>query len=60
MFKTKWRIVEDAYIGYIVQYKVWYWPFYILHTEDGFSSFEKAFDYVKRHREYRKVVWKGD
>lgn len=29
MFKTKYRIVTDNYLGFEVQHKYWFWPFWI-------------------------------
>ena len=56
MFKTKWRIVQDIYCGYEVQYKRWWFPFWIQH---GFTnthfSIERAQEYLKKAR--KQVVY---
>jgi hypothetical protein len=54
-FRTRYRIVNDAYAGYQVDYKPWWSPFWI---QAGFtnthSSLERAEDFMNRHK--NKVV----
>lgn len=56
MLKTKWRIVTDAYAGYEVQCKQWWWPFWYQH---GFANthptIERANRYIAKHT--KRVVW---
>lgn len=47
LFRTRYRIVTDTYLGYEVQYRVWFWPWYIQCSKNGhgintFPSLEKA------------------
>lgn len=38
MFKTKWRIVRDAYLGYEVQFRYWWWPWWIQASKGAYST----------------------
>ena len=46
-FNTQYRIVKDSYCGYEVQYRRWWFPFWVQH---GFTnthiSVEKAREYI--------------
>jgi len=47
---VKWRIVHDRYLGYEVQYKRWWWPFWIQHGGcNSFLSLDRAKAYLDRH-----------
>jgi hypothetical protein len=41
IFKTKYRIVRDQYMGYEVQYKCWWFPFWVEH---GFTNTHKTIE----------------
>lgn len=66
MFKTKYRVVTDSYSGYEVQFKLWWWPFWMqAHGPGGarantFNNLENAIEYAKELR-YRqstgKKIW---
>ena len=42
MFATKHRIVTDGYAGYEVQFKVWWWPFWM--QKGGVNTFHNLED----------------
>lgn len=51
LFKTKYRIVSDSYLGFEVQKKLWFLPFWFQVDQEGgihptgtntFASLEKA------------------
>jgi len=49
LFKTRYRIVEDNYAGFEVQYRKWYVPFYLFFGGiNTHPSFEKAREYLKQ------------
>lgn len=60
--KTKYRIVTDRYEGFCVQYKRWWWVFWMDCDRHGgfgtnsFSSLEMARLFIEEHRELCK--WK--
>lgn len=46
----KVRIVADMYLGYEVQIKRWYWPFWrMANFSNTFSSVEKATEFANKH-----------
>jgi hypothetical protein len=51
MKPKRYRIVTDKFNGYEVQYKVWWWPWWIQAPQHGhintFSELEKAEEWVK-------------
>lgn len=59
MFKTKYRVVLDAYSGFEAQYRKWWMPFWLqINGVNTSSSLDAAKVIIKAHREYRKVLWK--
>lgn len=42
MFKTKWRIRTDSYLGYEVQKKLWFWPFWYMPVSNTYQSLPVA------------------
>jgi len=52
----KARIVTDMYVGYEVQVKRWYFPFWIQYKINSFPSIEEAEIYAKQILENKKVV----
>lgn len=51
VFKRKYRIVTDNYLGYEVQMKLWWWPFTWLQCKgtNTHSSLEKAEKFAYQH-----------
>jgi hypothetical protein len=52
--KTRYRIVTDEYLGYEVQYKKWWWPFWVQVGYTGglvntWSTVESAERFARRH-----------
>ena len=49
-FRTKYRISRDHIIPtfWEVQYKYWWWPFWIGHGNGLLNSPEQAFDLIQR------------
>lgn len=45
MFKNKYRIVEDGYLGYEAQFKRWWWPFW---NQCFFSNTKPSIEASKR------------
>lgn len=64
LFETKYRICTDAYAGYEVQHKYWFWPFWLASGQHStltntFSSLDKAEEYalvLRKWSEKKKVV----
>lgn len=53
-FKTKYRIVTDAYCGYEVQYKSWWWPFWI---QAGFTNTHLSIEQARKYIEVKcKII----
>jgi len=42
MFNKKWRIVTDFYLGYEIQCKLWYWPFWVMPALNTSATLESA------------------
>jgi hypothetical protein len=54
--KSKYRICTDAFLGYEVQVKRWWWPFwYQIGGGNTNSSIEQAERRAKRHAKGRVV-----
>lgn len=51
-FRKRARIVTDAYSGYEVQVRVWYWPFWRQPKTNTFDSIQKAEAYAKKCLNY--------
>ena len=45
-FQKKYRIVTDCYLGYEVQYRLWYFPFW---QQCGFTNTHSSFDEAKEY-----------
>lgn len=61
-FKTCYRIVKDSYLGYEVQYKKWWFPFWIqsphLGSINSFKEINNAIEWINNGcPKYNKVVW---
>jgi len=59
--KRQYRIVNDAYLGYEVQSRTWYWPFWTMLGTLGmmsntFSSVEQAESEIERFSRYGVAV----
>ena len=51
MFKTKYRIVRDGYLGYEAQYRKWWMPFYCqIDFCNTRSTIEESKQLINRHR----------
>ena len=48
MFRTRYRIVRDAYAGYEVQFRYWWMPFYM---QAGYTNTHFSMDGAKRYLE---------
>lgn len=60
MFKRKYRIVTDRYLGYEVQYKVWWFPFWIQARAPGlrintWENVEEAEKFIEKLKARDKV-----
>lgn len=55
----KYRIVTDNYLGFEVQVKYIFFPFWLQSGINTFASIEKAEQYIKDKR-FKKVVVKTD
>lgn len=56
MFKNKYRIVKDSYLGYEAQVKRWWFPFYWVQM--GFTNTHRTIEDAKNYIK-KKEVWKG-
>lgn len=64
IFETEYRICTDAYAGYEVQHKYWFWPFWLASGQHStltntFRSSEMAEEYaltLKKKTPKQKVV----
>lgn len=57
MFKTKYRIVTDKYIGYEAQFKRWYWPFYMqIDRVNSHLTIEAAERMIESHKFKSEIV----
>ena len=50
----KHRIVTDSYLGYEVQIKVWWWPFWV---QRDITNTHRTLDKAKKYIEESGVVW---
>ena len=58
VFRTRYRIVTDAYAGFEIQFRYWWMPFWMqLDIINTYSTLEAAEDHIKR-RTHKKVVVK--
>jgi hypothetical protein len=56
MFKTKYRVVRDAFAGYEVQFKYWWSPFWLqVGFSNSHSSLKEAKEFIKKSK--KPVVW---
>ena len=58
LFKTKYRVVRDAYAGYEVQAKKWWFPFWLEVGTNTHLSLERAIKYVESLK--NPVLWSED
>jgi len=57
LFKDHYRIVEDTYLGYEVQKKRWWFPFWLeINFANTHTTLEKAKEYLEKSKQ--KVVYK--
>ena len=56
MFKKRYRIVTDRYLGYEVQVKNWWWPWWVMPFTNTQHTIERAKELVDRLKE--KDNWK--
>lgn len=47
--KAEYRIVQDSYLGYEVQIRRWWWPFWIQPQTNTHFSIERAERWAKAH-----------
>lgn len=48
--KKQYRIVRDGFLGYEVQYKPWFWPFWVqAGITNTHETLEDAEDFARRH-----------
>jgi hypothetical protein len=57
MFKKRYRIVTDRYLGYEVQVKHWWWPWWVCHDFNTNRTIEEAKELVDRLK--AKDLWKS-
>jgi hypothetical protein len=56
--KNRYRIVTDKYLGYEVQVKKWYWPFWVqCNLVNTHNTLERAKEYLKIQRDDYVVVY---
>ena len=55
MFKTQYRVSRDQYIPrfWAVQYRVWYWPFWIEHGNGLLPSKADAYELIELLQDIR-------
>jgi hypothetical protein len=59
MFKTRYRVVTDRYLGFEAQEKHWWWPWWVqCGYRNTHPSIEKALEHVKRYKRYKSFVQK--
>lgn len=46
-FRPKYRIVRDYLGGYEVQFRVWWFPFWIQHSINSHATLRMAEEYIK-------------
>lgn len=46
MFKTKYRIVTDDYLGFEAQYKIWWFPFWFQCSINTRRTVKESEDYI--------------
>jgi hypothetical protein len=51
VFKKRYRIVTDKYLGFEVQVKYWWWPCWVMPFSNTHPSIEKAKGLVDRLKE---------
>lgn len=64
MFKRRYRIVTDNYSGFEVQFKNWFWPFWMqCQFTNTHRTLEEAMDFMtedKAGHHRPKTVWRDD
>lgn len=56
IFRTRYRIVTDAYAGYEVQFRYWWIPFYIQYEINTHQSIEAARAFMSKISKVNTVV----
>lgn len=56
--RPEYRIVFDNYLGYEVQYRTWWWPFWRMPICNTHASIESAERFAEAHAE-RTVKYLG-
>lgn len=56
MFKNKYRIVTDEFLGYEVQTKKWWFPIWLSVGINTFPSVESAEERIKKIKNKNKVI----
>lgn len=47
LFRTRYRVVADDYLGFEAQRRLWFWPFYSQWIINTHSSVEEAKRFVR-------------
>lgn len=56
---AKYRVVRDNWLGYEVQFKVWWWPFWVqCGVANTHSTLEKAISYAQDHK--KGGLWQSE
>ena len=53
--ETRYRIVTDEYLGYEVQWRYWWMPFYVQGAMNAHRTVDDAENYIVYLRKPRKV-----
>lgn len=53
MFRNRYRVVTDRYLGYEAQVRYWWWPFWIQCGCNTHPSLEKAVDHIRWYQGYK-------
>lgn len=58
LFRTRYRICRDDYAGYEVQYKLWWWPFWMgCYGINTWPTLEDAKIALQQHKRSGNVVY---
>lgn len=59
LFRTRYRIVTDKYLGFEAQYRYWWSPLWLqVGFSNTHSSEREAIDFIKRKIKKKRVVSK--
>jgi len=53
----KWRVVRDRFLGYQVDVKVWWWPFWV---QKGWSNTHRTKEIAELYAREDKVISEGE